>query len=208
MKKLVLFLVLAVLMVSVFVLAACGGGEAAVAPAAESPVSQEVGNGGVSQPAPVDPAPGEVTAPPEADEPVPAVVHDFAFKMGDVLIEMNQNITDVIDKLGEPLGVFEAPSCAFDGIDRIYSYPGVQLYTYPVGDEDFIHTIGFFDDSIKTTEGGIRLGSTLQAVLDAYGDDYEYDTGMYTFARGRTRLEFLIEDDTVIGLSYGFIIEP
>jgi len=207
MRKFVLLLLIAAFLFAGFTLAACGNGEAEVAPGVHDPGQQEAGNGNAGEPTPANPnpEPGSTEAPPEENEP--PVLHDFAFKMNDVLIEMNQNINYVIDRLGEPLGVFEAPSCAFDGIDRIFSYPGVQLYTYPIGDDDFIHTIGFFDDSVRTTEGGIRLGSTLQAVLDAYGDDYEFDTGMYTFSRGLTKLEFLIEDGIVMGLSYGFTIE-
>jgi hypothetical protein len=115
---------------------------------------------------------------------------------------MDENIADVIERIGEPLGEFEAPSCAFDGIDRIFSYPGIQIYTYPAGETDHIHTIGFFDDSVRTSEGGVRLGSTVQAVLDAYGDNYSYETGMYKFSRGLTSLEFLTEDDFVIGITY------
>jgi hypothetical protein len=141
----------------------------------------------------------------EADQPQAPPY--FAYKHDDVLIEMNQNINYVTGRLGEPQGIFEAPSCAFDGTDRIFSYPGIQIYTYPVGDEDFIHTIGFFDDSIRTTEGGIRLGSNIQAALDAYGNDYEYESGMYTFTRGLTVLEFLTDNDVIMGISYRLILD-
>jgi len=132
----------------------------------------------------------------------------FVFVFRDVAIEMNQNVTYVIDQLGEPTGEFEAPSCAFDGIDRVFAYgTAVQIYTYPLGGNDHIHTVAFFDDTVRTTEGRIRLYDTVQAVIDAYGDDYEYDTGMYTFTRGRTVLEFLTADGIVIGISYRYLID-
>ena len=202
MKKLVLFLILAA-----FTLTACGGEQVEDVPEPHDPQPQESGD--TTQVA-AAPAPSE-TEDDDNDYTIqddePPVISDFAFKMGDVVIEMNQNINYVIDRLGEPLGIIEEPSCAFDGIDRIFGYPGVQFYTYPIGDDDFIHTIGFFDDSVKTMEGGIRLGSPLQDVLDAYGEDYEHDTGMYTFRRGLTSLQFMIEDGFVDFISYGFIIE-
>ena len=139
------------------------------------------------------------------DEPEPA---EFAFMYNDVLIKMNQNMKEVISELGEPSGYLDAPSCAFDGMDRIFSYPNIQIYTYPVGDEDFIHTIGFINDTLRTTEGGIRLGSNIDDVLNAYGDDeYEYETGMYTFKRGLTRLEFIVTDDEVRGISYRYHLD-
>ena len=205
MKVLLLFLLL-----SVLVLSACGGGEAEILPDTGD-ILQDMENSIIND---SSDAAGELPDTDDSAQPdeTPAIEDSqgpgvFSFKMNDVVIEMNQNIDYVIDRLGEPRGVFEAPSCAFDGIDRIFSYPGIQIYTYPKGDSDFIHTIGFLDDTVRTSEGGIRLGSKLQAVLDAYGDDYEFDTGMYKFTRGLTSLEFLVDDDMVTGISYGFRIE-
>ena len=152
------------------------------------------------------------TADPDEDglAPVEDVEPDepplFALKVGDFLIEMDQNIEEVLAALGEPQGVFVAPSCAFDGEDRIFQYPSVQIHTYPKGDDDFVHTISLRDDTVRTTEGRIYLGSSLQSVLDAYGDDYEHESGMYTYKRGPTTLEFFVEDDTVMGITYGLII--
>ena len=137
----------------------------------------------------------------------PTEPEPFFVVLNNTRINMDDNISIVIAQLGEPLGVFEAPSCAFDGIDRIFSYSGVQLYTYPSGDDDFIHTVAFFDDNTRTAEGGIRLGSSLQAVLDAYGNDFRLESGMYTFKRGDTLLEFLVENDVVIGITYRLDIE-
>jgi len=146
--------------------------------------------------------PDEVTEP---DEPQAPEV--FFFKIGDTVVDLNKDIQHIIEQVGEPLGVLELPSCAFDGMDRVFRYPGTDLYTYPVGDDDFVYNISFFDDSVRTAEGGIRLGSGLQSVLDAYGDDYELDSGMYTFTRGLTVLEFLVADDTVIGITYRYLVE-
>jgi len=139
------------------------------------------------------------------DEPeAPAA---FFFKIGEAVVELNENITYVIADAGQPIGELELPSCAFDGMDRVFRYPGADLYTYPVGNDDFVYNIAFFDDTVRTAEGGLRLGSNLQAVLDAYGDDFSYDSGMYTFTRGLTVLEFLVADETVIGITYRFLVE-
>ena len=131
----------------------------------------------------------------------------FSFKIGDVIIDLDENINDIIRIAGEPIADFEMPSCAFDGMDRVFRYPGADLYTYPMGDDDFVYTIVFFDHTARTAEGNIHLGSSLQAVLDAYGDDYEYETGMFSFIRGLTVLEFMTSDDTVIGISYRLILD-
>jgi len=206
MRKFVLFLFLGVM---VLFLMACGGGPGGGEPEADDAGVQEDATSGGS---PVegaasggDTGDAAVAADPEDEEP--GAPPDFALKVGDFLIEMDQDVKLVLAALGEPLGEFEAPSCAFDGIDRIFGYSDIQIHTYPVGNSDNVHTISFLNDSVRTTEGGIRLGSGLQAVLDAYGDDYVLDSGMYTYTRGKTTLEFLVEDDTVVNVIYGLIIE-
>jgi len=182
MKKLVLY----ILFIAIFALAGCSGASDNDVPGNDN----DTGNGTVS---------------PGSDITLPNAV--FSFKMGDVLIEMDEDISQIIAGLGEPLGILEAPSCAFDGTDRIFSYPGIQIYTYPKDGADHIHTIGFFDDSVVTTEGKIRLGTNIQSVFDTYGNDYRYETGMYTFTRGKTVLEFLVNDDNIIGITYRYLLD-
>jgi len=201
MTKHILFLILAVL-----VLAACGG-QANDTQKPLDPEPQEAENAtenaAANAPAPAAPDTNESAEPAEAE---PQTEREFFFKIDDVEVELNRNVTQVINRLGEPLGVLELPSCAFEGMDRVFRYPGADLYTYPVGDDDFVYTIVFFDDSVRTAEGGIRLGSDIQAVFDAYGDDYKFDSGMYTFTRGLTTLEFFVEGSTVMGIAYAFMV--
>ena len=184
-------------------MSACGNGQVEDTPDAPEQAPQETGSTTSSETPTADPG-ADDTAPVEDAEPEEPPL--FALKVGNFPIEMDQNINEVLAALGEPQGVFVAPSCAFDGEDRIFQYPSVQIHTYPKGDDDFVHTISLRDDTIRTTEGRIYLGSNLQSVIDAYGDDYEHDSGMYTYTRGPTTLEFFVEDDTVIGITYGLII--
>jgi len=132
----------------------------------------------------------------------PQTSSGFSFTFHDVVIEMDEDIDYIINKLGEPRGDFPVPSCAFDGYDRIVEYPGIQITAYPSGEGHRIFNLSFLDDSIRTTEGRIRLDSPVQAVFDAYGNDYSYESGMYRFTRGLTYLEFLTEDGHVIRITY------
>ena len=203
MKKATLLLTL--ILSAAIVLAACGNEQSdEPAPEPESTQPQEVVSSTSDTPDPVEPEAGDEPEAVEDDEPqAPA---EFFFKIGDVIIELDQNIDYVLSRVGEPIGILELPSCAFEGMDRVFRYSGADLYTYPVGDDDFLYTITFFHSEVQTAEGGIRLGSSLQDVLDAYGDDYELDSGMYTFTRGMTVLEFLIDDDIVIGITYRYLV--
>jgi len=207
MKRVFLLLILAVFVLTM--LPACSGGEPGPVSPAQPP--QETPKQGEQ---PADDPDEVVTDPPASKDPEsqpdvtvpPPADLTFTYTTGDFVIEMDQNISEVIVALGEPVGFFEAPSCAFDGIDRIYAYPGLQIHTYPKGEEDHVHTVSLRDDSVQT-EGGIYLGSSLNMVVLAYGDDYELDTGMYQYTRGKTTLAFYIEDNMVIGITYGLIIE-
>jgi len=216
MKRIPLLSVLILLTVSVLFIAACGE-QSEREPASPDTQAANIGESAAANEQAGqethESASGEPQADSESDDADsnksddPEMAVDFSFKMSDHLIIMDQDINEVLAAAGEPIGVFEAPSCAFDGVDRVFGYPGLQIHTYPVGDSDHIHTISFRDDSVVTTEGGIRLGDSLQKMLDAYGTDYRHDTGMYTFTRGRTTLEFFVQDDIIMGITYGFIIE-
>jgi len=198
-KKLLLILTIA----SLFFLTACAGsGSASGQPPRQNDPPQQANAGDDAQ----EPEDGNGANPTET-EPEPEQPAAFSFTMRNIVIEMDQDIADLIALLGEPAGVFERQSCAFDGMDIIYSYSDVEIYTYPKDGANRVHTINFTNDSPITTEGAIRMGqSSLQDVFDAYGTDYEYDMGMYTFTRGLTFLQFYVENDIVLDIAYGLII--
>ena len=49
---------------------------------------------------------------------------------------MGADASKVVDELGEADDYFESESCAFEGLDKVYTYPGFKLNTYPVDDKD------------------------------------------------------------------------
>ena len=149
---------------------------------------------------PADDDPTEDT-PPAEDDNAP-----FSLLYNGFTIQMDQNITEVLAALGEPLGIFEAPSCAFDGIDRIFRFPGMQIHTYPLGEEDFVHTISIRDDSILL-DGDLYLGNSWEDFSAMYGDGYVQDVDMFTYTKQSTTLSFLVEEGNVTAITYGLIME-
>jgi len=207
MKKLICGVLLTVIFLA---LTACGdtadrsGGEEA----GTLPISQEAEEAQDNQPGNEEPSYENIYDDEEPYEPYPtdSPIHGFALLYRGIFIEMDQDIDYLLPQLGEPLGIFEAPSCAFDGIDRIFGFPGMQIHTYPDGDLDRVHTISFLDDSIATTSG-IRLGHSWADVVAAYGNDFIQDVTMFTFTIDRTTLSFFLEGDMVAGIIYGLIME-
>ena len=134
------------------------------------------------------------------------VVESYVFETNGVEIAMNAEVTPIIEKLGESKEFFEAESCAFQGMEKTYTYNGFDLYTYEIDGVDSVASISFLDDSVKTQEG-IYLYSSLDEVIDAYGDDYEESPGLYTYELGDSKLTFLIENDEVVSIEYIAITE-
>lgn len=139
--------------------------------------------------------------------PVPEVTegskYTFVYSLegGQCKLPMNQEFTQLASWLGEPVSYFEAASCAFDGLDKTYNYPGIELVTYPVDGVDYISDIYFTDDTVATPEG-IKLGSTLEEMLAAYGEDYTENFGQYSYTDGDTILSILVEDGAVAAVEY------
>jgi len=199
MKKLSLLILI---IITTLIITACGDAQGAGGQGTPEPPGMQNGEGQPGSSNGVDPVtPGNGADPNIPGNGEPAAT-GFSFTFNDVVIEMDEDIDYIIGKLGEPRGDFPVPSCAFDGYDRIVEYPGIQIIAYPSGDSHRIFNLSFLDDSIRTTEGRIRLDSPVQAIFDAYGNDYSYESGMYRFTRGLTYLEFLTEDGYVIRITY------
>jgi hypothetical protein len=143
--------------------------------------------------------PSSATNPETTNTPSPPA--GYRFTIVTTTIEMGAPATPAIQTLGEPLHYFEAPSCAFEGIDKIYYYSGFELYTYPFDDDDYILSVILTDDSVST-EKQIYIGMTLDDIIAAYGDEYAQNAGQYTYTLNNTTLSFLIENGTIASIAF------
>lgn len=175
------------LMVLTLLLTGCGGGENA------SKGSEDNKNGSM----PVE----SVKNPVDKEEPM-----GYVFKYNNVIIAMNEKAVPILDKLGEPMDYFEAESCAFEGLDKIYTYSGFELHTYEMDGVDYVQSVIFLDDSISTKEG-IYLYCSLDDVLLKYGDNYTKNLGLYTYELDKSKISFLVENDEIVSIEYMAITE-
>ncbi len=130
----------------------------------------------------------------------------YTFTSGSTVIVMGAEAADIIDALGEPKNYFESESCAFEGLDKVYSYSGFKLNTYPVDDVDYILSVVFSDDTVET-DLGITIGSSKDDVLAAYGDPTEEKTAALIYESGNTKITFGISGDTVATVEISAITE-
>ena len=127
---------------------------------------------------------------------------NYAFEYNDTEISVNMEASELLKKLGNEQSYFEAPSCAFDGIDKIYTYGGFELHTYPASDKkDYVSAVIFKDDSVKTEEG-IYIGDSKDKVVEAYGEDFKDVDGAYVYDKGEGKLQFIFKNDLVASVEY------
>ncbi|MCI8800070.1 hypothetical protein NSB25_12290 [Acetatifactor muris] len=125
----------------------------------------------------------------------------YVFIHNGVVIEMDVDAASVIEQLGEPDSYFEAPSCAFEGIDKIYTYGSFELDTYPTDKKDYVSSVIFKDDTITTTEG-IGIGDSVDKMEEAYGTGRTDENGMTVYEKGDMKLCFILEGETIVSIEY------
>lgn len=125
----------------------------------------------------------------------------FGIVYNNVEIVPGGDMARLRDALGEPGGYFEAASCAFDGLDKTFTYGSLRISTYPDGDKDRISMIVLLDDGIATPEG-VTIGSPRSEVIAAYGEDYEGGEASLTYRRGGTLLRILFGGGAVSSVQY------
>lgn len=181
MKKNVLF----IMMVMTMMLCACGGSSKKIEGEVKTSndQTQETGDG------------GQTAEESKAGQKGYTYVHDG------VVVEIDAKAAPIVEQLGEALSYFEAPSCAFEGVDKIYTYSSFEIETYPIEGEDFVSCITFKDDSITTPEG-VGIGDSLDKVKEVYGTDVTEDGGMLVYKKDDMKLCFIIQNDAVASIEY------
>lgn len=141
----------------------------------------------------------------EADNNADASVDGFVFEAegvsGTVALTPDMDMADVLDDLGEAGSYYEAASCAFQGLDKMYTYNHFEVDTYPDGDVDRISAIVLLDDMITTPEG-VYVGQSQADMEAAYGTDYEVVAGAYVYTKGNSQLVFVLSGDSIASIEY------
>ena len=118
-----------------------------------------------------------------------------------VSITTDVDMKGILEQLGEPVSYFEAESCAFQGLDKTYTYEHFRIETYPGGETDRISSIIFLDD-IEETQEGIGIGMTKEDMENAYGTEYEENGGMTVYTKDGKHLSFLVKDGVIESIEY------
>ena len=137
----------------------------------------------------------------QSQQPGQPAVSTYVFRSGESTVAIDQDMAEVLAALGEPKSYFEAESCAFEGMDKTYTYSGFVITTRPDGEKDFVNSIALTDDSAATPEG-LYIGSSAADVTAAYGQSAGATNTFIPYTKGNTSLNFVLSGGKVISIEY------
>lgn len=202
--------ILAVLLMTVLSagMVACGGSDVNVVSGSSNATGTSVSvNGGNDSSSSADntSSEGTVTVSENGDSAADAELSGYIFEAatdnGSMNIAVDEDMSSVLSVLGDPASYYEAESCAFQGLDKIYTYNHYEISTYPDGDIDRISSIYFRDDMVSTQEG-LTIGDSFETMENIYGTDYVFDAGVYSYTKDGCQLVVIINAGEVSSIEY------
>ncbi len=150
----------------------------------------------------------DTTKAPDDVKQTPAAAENGGFgyglKIGDNYVMIGMAQDEMLQRLGEAGSVFEAPSCAGQGIDYTYTYAGgsVEITTVPNAQGVNLVDAMVIKDDLITTEEGVSLSMTKDDMIAAYGDSYATVGNACVYGNDGMELQFILEDDEIISIQY------
>ena len=191
------------LILALLLLFGCGGKAAAPQPAQKEGVVFVDPNAATAVPAATaEPVSAEATATPAEATPEPEAAPagepeelpagpELYFESKGVRMEPWMEAAPVLAALGDPIGSFEADSCAYIGKDLFYWYPGFELTVNEVEGVNRITAVTVADDTV-TIPQGLRIYDDEEKLLDILGG--EEMNGLYTYQNGQTMLLIQVKE--------------
>ena len=130
-----------------------------------------------------------------------ATATGYVFNYQGTDIPVDADVAPIVDTLGDPSEYFESPSCAAEGIGKLYTYSDFEIQTYPDGDTDKVLYVRLKTDNVATAEG-IDLSSSRDDVVAAYGEPTSDVTGALTYEKDGMSLVFIFDGDSLSSIEY------
>ena len=132
-------------------------------------------------------------------------VNGYVFTYNDVQVQIDEDVTGYVEQLGEPASYYESPSCAFDNLDKFYTYQGFEIDTYYAEEKDLVLAVVLLDDTVSTTEG-VCIGDSQDKVISVYGEPTEKTDNSATYKKDDMKLVFIFQDDAVAAIEYKSLV--
>jgi len=133
---------------------------------------------------------------------------DLVYTYSGTKYPLQTDAAPLLEVLGSDYVEEKAPSCAFVGEDKVFTYDTITIFTYPVDGVDMIDEVDVYQADYTTTKG-ISLGASLDDVIAAYGDKGFAQGESYVYVLSgdiddlkSPKLYFDFTDDKVSGIVY------
>jgi hypothetical protein len=130
-----------------------------------------------------------------------AAGQDLYFESGGVKIRPYDLIDDVVKSIGQPNDTFEAPSCAYQGMDVFYYYSGFQLTVNDLDGANHVTVVMMVDDTVSIPQG-VKVGQTEEKMQELMGDSLKAEGTLYRMESGTTTLQIQIKEGSVASIMY------
>ncbi len=101
--------------------------------------------------------------------------------------------------------VYEVPSCAGEGTDKVYITSSYEITAFHDGKSEVTYSVSFVTPDAKTPEG-LCLGDDMAKAATLYGQ-YEQDGTAWIFTRGTTQLWVIGENDVITSIELRYVAE-
>lgn len=95
--------------------------------------------------------------------------NDLYLVIGGTKYTCDVYVDEITKAFGDGYQYSEGMSCAYDGMDKIFTYPELDVYTRPDGDKDIVIELCSYGSDV-TSSAGIKIGSSGDDVKKAYGE--------------------------------------
>lgn len=122
---------------------------------------------------------------------------DIEVKVNNETISLNEDIEEIMKKIGEYKEYSESKSCLYEGFDRKYTYDGIVINTYPKGDKNYVSTIEVLSKDVILSKN-VKVGDSANKIVEVFGEDYAEKEETYcTYEYGNYGIAFYFEDGLI-----------
>ena len=119
-------------------------------------------------------------------------------------VVLGSGADEAVAGLGEYTDVFEAPSCIHEGFDRVYTYGGFSLTTSPDGNGAEYAAEFVLETAECALENGLTIGSTVEDMTAAYGEDYTDSFGFITYELDGASAAFVTDGGIITSIVFTY----
>ncbi|MCL2321342.1 MAG: hypothetical protein FWC47_04460 [Oscillospiraceae bacterium] len=128
---------------------------------------------------------------------------DLVLIINGLNVHVDDDAKEVLTSLGNDYTFEEAISCAYKGMDKSFSYDGIEISTLPIDDRDKICEVYVTSDKYETLRG-IKVGLKKSDIEETYGKDYTFEDSVLTYwidEKGdpkSPKLYFVLDENNII----------